>query len=63
MSKEEVKNVPSSVSKECWKKLKIVAIQKDITLPQLVREILERFTATKKVESLGEVKEFGFAAL
>lgn len=50
MSKEEVKAVPSEVSKECWKKLKIVAIQKDITLGQLVRDILERAMSTKKFE-------------
>ncbi len=50
MSKEEVKPIQSEVSKECWKKLKIVAIQKDQTLPQLVREILEKAMNNKKFE-------------
>jgi len=54
MSKEEVKSIPAEVSKECWKKLKIVAIQKDISLGQLVKDILERSMSSKKFESIGE---------
>ena len=50
MSKENIKPIQPEVSKECWKKLKIVAIQKDITLPQLVKEILERSMSNKKFE-------------
>ena len=50
MSKEVMKSIPSEVSKECWKKLKIVAIQKDMSLGQLTREILEKAVSTKKFE-------------
>lgn len=54
MSKEDLKSVPAEVSKECWKKLKIVAIQKDISLSQLIKEILERSMSSKKFESIGD---------
>ena len=50
MSKDNIKPIQSEVSVEVWKKLKIVAIQKDLTLPQLVREILERSMSNKKFE-------------
>lgn len=57
MSKEIVKGIPTEVSKECWKKLKIISIQKEISLSQLVREVLEKFVLGKKVENFieGEV--------
>ena len=54
MIKEELKNIPVSVSKECWKKLKIVSIQKDISLSQLVRDTLERYVTSKKMETIIE---------
>lgn len=50
MSKQEVKPIQSEVSVECWKKLKIVAIQKDLSLGQLVKEILEKSMSSKKFE-------------
>lgn len=54
MSKENIKSIPAEVSKECWKKLKIMAIQKDISLGQLVKDILEKSMSKQKFESIGE---------
>ncbi len=52
MSKEELKSIPVEVSKECWKKLKIAAIEKDLSLSQLVRQSLEKSFVGKKQEVL-----------
>lgn len=49
MSKDDVKKVSAEVSKECLKKLKILAIQREITLPELIRELLERSVSKKNV--------------
>jgi len=40
------------VSKECLKKLKMIAISKDMTHPQLIEEILERSMKNKKIEEI-----------
>lgn len=50
MSKENIKSIQSEVSIEVWKKLRIVAVQKDLTLPQVIREILEKAMSSKKFE-------------
>jgi hypothetical protein len=49
MSKEDIKKFSVEVSKECYKKLKILSIQKDLSLPTLVKDILERSVAKKNV--------------
>jgi len=36
------KNINIEVTVECWKKLKIISIDKDMTLQEVVRDILER---------------------
>ena len=54
MSKEELKKVGTEVSKECLKKLKILAIQKEITLQECLRNILEKSMSSKKMESVEE---------
>lgn len=54
MTEEDVKDIKSQVSRECWKKLKIICIQKDLSLPELIKEVLERFVSTKKYESVLE---------
>jgi hypothetical protein len=54
MTKENVKPIQSEVSVETWKKLKMLAIQKDLSLSQAVREILERSMTNKKFEVPGE---------
>jgi predicted DNA-binding ribbon-helix-helix protein len=43
------KNINIEVSIDCWKKLKIISISKDMTLQQVVREILEKHVISKKV--------------
>lgn len=49
MSKEiNLKNISVSVSNECWKKIKILSIQKEITLLEQVRDMLERAVLNKK---------------
>lgn len=39
--------IVTEVTKECRKQLRILAIQKEITLPLVVKEILERAMAKK----------------
>lgn len=57
MTKEEQKDVKGSVSKDVWRKLRIIAIQKDVSLPDLIRDVLERFANSKKVEGVLGVEE------
>lgn len=54
MTKENVKPIQSEVNVETWKKLKMLAIQKDLSLSNTVREILERSMNSKKFEVQGE---------
>ena len=48
MAKGNTKNINIEVSHECWKKLKMLSIDKESTLQDVVREILEK-SASKKV--------------
>lgn len=52
MSKEDKKgkDVKCTVTKEVWKKLKILSVMKEITIPELVNQVLESFVAKKKFE-------------
>ena len=52
MSREEKKgkDVKATVSVEAWKKLKILSIQKDLSLPEMVTFALESFLSKKKFE-------------
>ncbi len=52
MSKE-LRNVSAEVSKEVWKKLKIISIQKEMTLPKVIEDILCR-VVNKKSETIIE---------
>ncbi len=55
MSEEILRAVQSKVSKDCWKKLKMFSISKEINMEELIRSVLEKFTSTnKKVDSLLE---------
>ncbi len=47
--------IVADVTKECRKALRILAIQKDTTLPLIVKDILER-AMSKKVNSSTEVQ-------
>lgn len=48
MSKDVLKKISIEVTHECWKKLKIISIEKDLSLQDLVRNMLERATNSKK---------------
>jgi hypothetical protein len=50
MSKVEGKDVKCRVNKEVWKKLKILSISKEITLDELVKQVLESFVSKKKID-------------
>lgn len=56
MSREEKKgkDVKAVVSVEVWKKLKILSIQKDLSLPEMVTFAIESFLSRKKVDAEGE---------
>lgn len=45
--------IVTEVTKECRKQLRILAIQKETTLPLVVKEILER-AMSKKVQTANE---------
>lgn len=50
MSREEEKDVKCTLPKEAWKKLKILSVTKDLSLQELVKNILESYISKKKVE-------------
>ena len=50
MSKEDQKDVKCKVTKDVWKKLKILSITKEVTLDELVKEILSTYVSKKKFE-------------
>lgn len=52
MSKDELKKVSVEVSKECWRKLKMLSLQNDITFHEQVRDILEKSIRNKKVQEV-----------
>jgi macrodomain Ter protein organizer (MatP/YcbG family) len=54
MRTNTTKNINIEVPHEVWKKLKIISISKDITLQDVVRDILERSANNKKFEIPGE---------
>lgn len=47
--------VMADITKECRKSLRILAIQKETTLPLIVKDILER-AMSKKVNNIQEVQ-------
>jgi len=47
---KDTKNINIEVPHEVWKKLKIISVNKDITLQDVVRDILERSISSKKYE-------------
>lgn len=54
MSKVELKKINVEVTNECWKKLKILSIQKEVSLPQLVKEVLEKAVSKKQFDTIEE---------
>ena len=52
MKIENIKKVYAEISNECNKKLRILAIQKEISLGECIREILERSVSKKVFEEV-----------
>jgi hypothetical protein len=50
-NKKVEKDVKCVVTNEVWKKLKILSVMKEISLPELVTQVLESFVAKKKFDS------------
>lgn len=44
------KDVKARVSKEVWKKLKVLSVMKEISIAELVNQVLETFVSKKKFE-------------
>lgn len=44
---KNTKNINIEINHDCWKRLKIISIDRDITLQEVVRDILERATNKK----------------
>lgn len=40
---KEDKRITTSVSHECWKSLKVLAVQKEVNLQKVVTEVLENY--------------------
>jgi macrodomain Ter protein organizer (MatP/YcbG family) len=54
MKDKNIKKVTVQVSNDCWKKLKILSIQKEITLAEQVVQLLERSVSNRKIETITE---------
>ena len=52
--KQENKKINVEISYECWKKLKMMSIDKDITLQEVIKNVLDKFVG-KKVSTVEEV--------
>lgn len=52
MNKDGIKRLNVVVSFECWKKLKILSIQKEISIVEVIREILEKNMLKKLNEEI-----------
>jgi len=50
MKEEELKKLTVEISNECWKKIKILSIQKEISLSEQVRDILEKSVSKKVID-------------
>lgn len=56
MSKEDLKKINSEISNDTYKKIKIISIQKEITLSECIKDILDKYANSKKNEGLLEVE-------
>lgn len=48
MKPENNKKIASVVSNDCWKKLKILSVHREMSLTDLVKDILERSVTGRK---------------
>lgn len=44
---DDKKKVTAEVSHECWKALKLLAVQKEVSLQRIVQEVLEKVMSKK----------------
>ena len=51
---KDTKNINIEISIPCWKKLKIMSISKDMTLQDVVIEVLEKSVSSKKFNNSEE---------
>ena len=51
MRNPDVKSVSCEISKDMWKRLRIIAIKKDISLSQYLREMIEKNISVKRNEN------------
>lgn len=49
MQETNIKKITLEVSNDCWKKLKILSIQKEISLQDCVKDILEKSMMKKNL--------------
>lgn len=52
---KDTKNINIEILMETWKKLKIIALTKDISLQDVVREILDKAVSKKRLEDIDNV--------
>lgn len=52
MKEEVLKKLNIEINNECWKKLKILSIQKEISLNQCVKELLEKIMSKKSISEI-----------
>jgi len=50
------KKITASVSHECWKALKILAVQKEVSLQLVVKDVLEK-SMSKKIKDTNNSEE------
>jgi len=55
MAIQNSKIIQTEVNMEFWKKLKILAIQKDLSLPELIKELLEKAIQKKNINPTEEI--------
>ena len=48
--RKDIKNINIEISKEVWTKLKLISVSKDMTLQDVVREILDKSVSKKVIE-------------
>ncbi len=49
INKMNPKKITAEVTHDCWKQLKLLAVQKDTSLQKVIAEILEKVTNRKKI--------------
>jgi hypothetical protein len=50
MKDNSLKKIITNISKECWKKIKIMSIEKELSFADTVKELLEEKTQSKEIK-------------